>query len=118
MGAYLEKGKVKYLTDTKIYALFKDIAKFIYPNILKHAPLQCVSNMIRVNAAVLLQVDEKPAHFIKMCLHWESDTYRLYMRDNYGAAMKHLKANVATTHLLWPVQNEDNTQKDENTLVA
>ena len=99
MGAYLERGKVRYLTGSKISALFKDIAKFIYPNITKKDLSQFSAHMIRVSAAVLLQVADKPEHFIKMRLRWESDTYRLYLRNTSIIAMKHLEANVAATLL-------------------
>ena len=53
--------------------------------------------MIRVSAAVLLQIAEKPSHFIKMRLRWESDTYRMYLRNTSVVAMKHLEANVSAT---------------------
>ena len=89
-----KKGKVKYLTGTKISALFKNITKFIYPNILQRELSQFSAYMIRVTAAVLLQIDEEPAHFIKMRLRWESDTYRLYIPNTSGVAMKHLDANI------------------------
>ena len=52
--------------------------------------------MIRVSAAVLLQIADKPEHFIKMRLRWESDTYRLYLRNTSIIAME---ANVAATLL-------------------
>ena len=65
MGAYLEKGKVRYITGSKISALFKDIAKFIYPNITKKDLSQFSAHMIRVSAGVLLQVADMPEHFIK-----------------------------------------------------
>ena len=51
--------------------------------------------MIRVSAAVLLQIAEKPAHFIKIRLHWESNTYRIYLRNTSAIAMEFLEANVA-----------------------
>ena len=34
-----------------------------------------------------------------MRLHWESNTYRLYLRNTSIIAMKHLEANVAATLL-------------------
>ena len=53
--------------------------------------------MIRVSAAVLLQIADKPRHFIIMCLRWESDTYQLYLHNLSIIAMKHLEANIAAT---------------------
>ena len=99
MGAYLEQWKVRYLTGAKISALFKDIAKFIYPNITKQDLSQFSAHMIRVFAAVLLQIADKPEHFINMRLCWESDTYCLYLHNTSIIAIKHLEANVAATLL-------------------
>ena len=97
MGAYLEKGKVRYITGSKISALFKEIAKFIYPNISKRDLSQFLAHIIRVSAVVLLQIADKPECFIKMRLHRESDTYQLYFCNSYIIAVKHLEANVAAT---------------------
>ena len=97
MGAYLENKTVKYITGARIGTLFKDIAKHIYPDITKAELLKFSAHMIRVSAAVLLQVAEKPAHFIKIRLRWESDTYRDYLRNTSVVALKHLEANVSAT---------------------
>ena len=95
MGAYRDKTDVKYITGSKIALLFKSIAMDIYPDITKAELSKFSAHMIRVSAAVLLQIAEKPAHFIKMRLRWESETYRMYLRNTSVIAMKHLEANVS-----------------------
>ena len=97
IGAYLEKGKVGYITGSEIFVLFKEIAKFTYPTISKQDLLQFLAHMISVSAMVLLQIADKPDHFIKIRLRWESNTYHLYLRNIYIVAMKHLEANVTAT---------------------
>ena len=50
--------------------------------------------MIRVSACVILQVADKKADFIKMRLRWESDSYRVYLRNTSLLAMRHLEAST------------------------
>ena len=58
---------------------------------------QFLAYVTRVSAVDPLQITEKPAHFIKIRLLWESDTYCLYLRNTSIVAMKHLEANVTAT---------------------
>ena len=54
MGAYLEKGHIKFITGDRISKLFKSIARNVYPDVSKKELSQYSAHMIRVSAAVLL----------------------------------------------------------------
>ncbi len=74
MGAYKEKGAVKFITGSRISKLFKEIAQSVYPDITPTELSKFSAHMIRVSAAVLLQMADKPEHFIKTRLRWEGDS--------------------------------------------
>lgn len=82
MGVYKnERGDIRFLTGNKISKLFKKIAARAYEDITDAELKQYSAHMIRVSACVILQVADKPADFIKSRLRWESDAYRVYLRD-------------------------------------
>ena len=94
MGAYKnEKNKIRYITGSKIRDLFRAIAKAVYPDITKAELSKFSAHMIRVTACVILQIADKPAHFIKTRLRWEGDSYKTYLRNTSVLAYRHLDAN-------------------------
>lgn len=94
MGAYLnEKKKRCYITGSKVRGLFRAIAKDIYPDITDAELSKFSAHMIRVTACVILQIADKPEHFIKTRLRWEGDSYKTYLRNTSVLAYKHLDAN-------------------------
>lgn len=99
MGAYKEKGAVKFITGSRISKLFKEIAQSVYPDITPTELSKFSAHMIRVSAAVLLQMADKPEHFIKTRLRWEGDSYKLYLRNTSVSARQHLQAASANPQL-------------------
>ena len=61
----------------------KDLVKFL-------------AHMIHVTATVLLQAAGKPKLFIQTCLRWESDAYKVYLRDTDILARQHNKLAALT----------------------
>lgn len=94
MGAYFERNRVRYITGSKITALFKDIARTIYPDITPRELSVYSSHMIRVTAAVLLQISDKSPDFVKSRLRWEGDSYKTYLRNTSAIAQKHISATL------------------------
>ena len=93
-GAYNEAGVRKYITGARITKLFQSIAKWLYPDITAKELSQYSSHMLRVTAAVLLQIAGKNSDFIQLRLRWEGDSYKMYLRDNAVMAHRHLVASV------------------------
>ena len=92
MGAYKEKGRVKFITGDCVSKLFKSIARNIYPDMSKKELSQHSAHMIRVTAAVLLQISDKGGDFIRSRLRWESKAYHDYLRNTDIMAHKHVEA--------------------------
>lgn len=106
MGVYRnDKKKVKYLTGAKISKLFKMIATRAYEDITAPELRKYSAHMIRVTACVILQVADKPPDFIKSRLRWESDAYRVYLRDTSILAQRHLAAH--TTNQAYAIGDEN-----------
>ena len=112
MGAYLEKGKRKYITGTKISALFQSIARAVYPGMPNAEIKKFSAHSLRVTSAVLLQMAEANDDYIKIRLRWEGDSYKKYLRDNSVLAYQHLRNHatalaasyaLAPTHLFGPL---------------
>ena len=96
MGVYFDRKKVRYITGTKIAKYFKSVAAQVFPDITKTELGAYSAHMIRVSACVILQVADKEADFIKMRLRWESDSYRVYLRNTSLLAKRHLEASTET----------------------
>ena len=96
MGAYFERNQRRFITGARIITLFHTIAKEVYPDISKKEMSKFSSHAIRVTAAVLLQIADKPGHFIQQRLRWEGDSYRLYLRNTSVLAQSHLQAHRAS----------------------
>ena len=96
MGAYMKNGKRCYITGSKVSDLFKSIAKTIYPDMSDKDLGKFSAHMIRVTATVLLQAAGKADLFIQTRLRWESDAYKVYLRDTNILARQHNKSAALT----------------------
>ena len=92
---FVSSSLVLLLTGTKISKYFKAVANEVYPDITKAELKEYSAHMIRVSACVILQIADKKADFIKMRLRWESDAYRVYLRNTTLLARRHLDAGAA-----------------------
>ena len=92
----MKNGKRCYITGSKISILFKLIAKTIYPDMSDKDLGKFSAHMIRVTAAVLLQAAGKAELFIQTRLCWESDAYKVYLRDTDILARQHNKSAALT----------------------
>ena len=105
MGAYLEKGKVKYLTGARISKLFQSIASSVYPDMPDRDVKKYSAHSLRVTAAVLLQMAGAKDTYIQTRLRWEGDSFKRYLRDNSVLAFQHLQrhsAALAASYALEP----------------
>ena len=96
MGVYHERKRMRYITGDKIAKLFKDIARTVYPDISPSELSKFSAHIIRVTACVLLQIADKPQHFIQTRLRWEGESYKLYLRNTSVLAHRHLEANAGS----------------------
>ena len=107
MGAFFEKKKRRWLTGARIRTHFHSIAKHVYPDITKDELSQFSAHMIRVSAAVLLQVADKPGHFIQKRLRWEGDSYRVYLRNSDALAKAHNSAAADSESIEFSISPEN-----------
>ena len=107
MGAFFEKKKRRWLTGAKIRTYFHQVANHVYPDITPDELSKFSAHMIRVSAAVLLQVASKPGHFIQKRLRWEGDSYRVYLRNSDALARLHNSAAEESLSLEYSLSKEN-----------
>ena len=94
MEAHTKKEKRSYITGSKFSKLSKSIAQVIYPSMSRRDFGIFSAHMIHMIAAVLLQAADKPGHFIKSRLNWESNAYQFYLRDKLILTRQHNKSTA------------------------
>lgn len=96
LGFYLEgrgaKRTIRFITGAKIRESLRTVAKNIYPDLSKRELAQFSAHMIRVTACVLLQQAGKSPDYVRSRLRWESEAYRVYLRDTSTLALQHLES--------------------------
>ena len=82
---------MEYIDDLSITKVLRDSATAVYgitdPVDLK----KFTSHSIRVGACVLLHASDYDHDYIKFRLRWQSDTYRVYLRNVASLAKRYLK---------------------------
>jgi hypothetical protein len=77
-----KKGKVNYVTGSKIAELLRKAVKEVRPNTtLDDLKRYSAHSLTRVWACVLLDESGKLPHYIKKRLRWLGDSFRMYLRD-------------------------------------
>ena len=111
MGAFFERKRRRFLTGSKIRTYFKAVAQHVYPDISKAEKSKFSAHMIRVSAAVILQVSGQPGHVIQKRLRWEGDSYKVYLRNSDALALLHNTAAAKSDSLVYSL-SEDNLDID------
>lgn len=105
MAATLDKkGKLKYLTNSKVTAILRKAAKAAHPDWTEEEINKISAHSLRVWACVLLSEAGAEASFIQSRLRWLGDSYRLYLRDTNAINDRHrdalAKASAAVMKLI------------------
>ena len=94
LGLFVNKfGITKYLTGNKIADTLLFAARTAHPPDMPDDELKRFSSHLgRVWALVLLDEAGMTPDFMKSCLRWMGDSYRLYLRDTSILQQKHVEA--------------------------
>ncbi len=90
-----KKGKIIYLTGTKIAELLWKAIKKVRPDTTPDKLKRHSAHSLRVWACVLLNEAGKWPDYIKKRLHWLSDSFRMYLRDTAIIQHQHVNALLA-----------------------
>jgi len=92
VACYLKKGAMASITGSKIAVHFQAAAKAVHPNISKDDEQRFSVHSMRVWACVLLDEAGKSPDYIKKCLRWMGDSFRMYLRDTHVIQDQHREA--------------------------
>jgi hypothetical protein len=81
VACYLKKDALAYISGSRIAILFRAAARAVRPNISKEEEQQYYAHSLQVWACVLLDEAGKSPNYIKKCLRWMGDSFRMYLRD-------------------------------------
>jgi hypothetical protein len=82
-------GAKKYVTGNKISDVLCAVAKHVHPDLIEDEFKRFSLHSGRVWALVLLDEAGMSPDFMKSCLHWIGDLYRLYLQDISILQQKH-----------------------------
>ena len=86
------QGIMRYLTANRIAEVLQSVAKACHPNLSREKIMHFSLHSVRVWAVVLLGEAGMKYNFIKSCLCWMGDLYRLYLQDTKVLQTKHISA--------------------------
>jgi hypothetical protein len=92
VACYSKKDSLAYITGTRIAVLFRAVARAVHPTITKEDEQQYSSHSLQVWACILLNEAGKLPGYIKKCLRWMGDSFRMYLRDMCVIQDQHRKA--------------------------
>jgi hypothetical protein len=81
VACYSKKDSLDYITRTRIAVLFRAAARAVRPTITKEDEQQYSTHLLQVWACILLNEAGKLPDYIKKCLRWMGDSFRMYLRD-------------------------------------
>jgi hypothetical protein len=91
MAVFVNKhGMTRYLTGKKISDILQSIARAVHPDLLEDTIKHYSSHSGQVWA--LLDKAGMTPNFMKSCLRWMGESYRLYLRDTSILRQKHVDA--------------------------
>jgi hypothetical protein len=97
VGCYLKKDALAYITGSSIAILFQAAAKAVRPTISKEEEQQYSAHLLRVWACVLLNEAGKLPNYIKKCLRWMGDSFRMYLHNTRIIQNQHREALRASS---------------------
>ena len=89
VACYSYKGKLVYLTGTRIANLFRESVKAIHPNTSKAKLSRYSAHSLRVWACVLLDEAGMSPEFIMARLRWMGNSFWMYLHDTGIIQNKH-----------------------------
>jgi hypothetical protein len=92
VACYSKKDSLAYITGTRIAVLFRAVARAVHPTITKEDKQQYSAHSLQVWACIFLDEAGKLPDYIKKCLRWMSDSFRMYLRDTRVIQDQHRKA--------------------------
>ncbi len=92
VACYSKKDSLAYITGTRITVLFRAAARAVRPTITKEDKQQYSAHSLQVWACVLLNEVGKLPDYIKKCLRWMGNSFRMYLRDTHVIQGQHCKA--------------------------
>lgn len=106
-----KKGKLCYVTQSKVTEVIRAAVKTVYPDMTKKELMKYSCHSVRVWACVTLDEEGMSPDFIKKRLRWLGESYRVYLRDTNKINEKHMEALKSsakkTVELLDCPQQED-----------
>jgi hypothetical protein len=97
VACYIKKDSLVYITGTRIAVLFRAAARAVRPTITKENKQQYSAHLLHVWACVFLNEVGKLPNYIKKCLCWMGDTFRMYLRDTRVIQDQHREALQASS---------------------
>jgi hypothetical protein len=97
VACYSKKDSLAYITGTRIAVLFRAEARAVCPTITKEDEQQYSAHSLQVWACVLLDEVGKLPEYIKKCLRWMGDFFRMYLRDMLVIQDQHHEALRASS---------------------
>jgi hypothetical protein len=97
VACYLKKDSLAYLTGSRIALNFRAAARAVRLNISKDDEQRYSAHSLRVWACVLLDEAGKSPDYIKKCLRWMGDSFRMYLRDTHVIQDQHREALRASS---------------------
>ena len=92
VACYLKKDALAYITGSRIAILFRATARAVRPTISKEEEQQYFAHSLQVWACVLPDEAGKPPDYIKKCLRWMDDSFRMYLRNTRIIQDQHREA--------------------------
>ena len=92
LADYHDRGSTRYLTANKIGAYLKSIAKAVNLHLTAEELSKFLGHSIRVTAEVMLHQFGKDGPYIQVCLCWEGESYKLYLRNTETLMWQHVEA--------------------------
>ncbi len=86
-----------YITGTRIAVLFRAVARAVHPTITKDEKQRYFAHSLQVWACILLDEVGKLPDYIKKCLCWMGNSFRMYLRDTCVIQDQHRKALRASS---------------------
>jgi hypothetical protein len=97
VACYSKKDSLAYIIGTRIAVLFRAAARAVCPTITKEDEQQYSAHSLQVWAWVLLNEVGKLPNYIKKCLCWMGNSFRMYLRDTRVIQDQHREALRASS---------------------
>jgi hypothetical protein len=96
VACYSKKDSLAYITGTRIAVLFRAAVRAVHPTITKDDEQQYYAHSMQVWACILLNEAGKLPNYIKKCLRWMGDSFRMYLCDTRVIQDQHREALQAS----------------------